>query len=464
MYKKLLSNSIIFTIGNFGSKLLLVILVPIYTFYLTPAEFGVIDLLTTTANLLLPIVTLNIFEAILRFSMEKDESKASVLMNSLMIQVFLFFIFLCISLLLSTFKSINSSQMMFLFLIIITQGVQLSLAQFARGIGKIKIYAVSGILLTLVTGIANIIFVVVLKEGIAGYLLSIVLGNVLSAIFLGLAIKVWTYLKMSYIDKSLLKKMVIFSVPLIPNTIMWWAMNALSRYFVLYFLGTAANGILAVANKIPSVVSLVNSVFFQAWQMSAIEEYDSESKSKFYSEVFKYFSIVMFVFSSGFLFILKPLLLNVLSSEYATAWQFVPFMLISVVYSSFASFLGTNYIAAKQTTGVFSSSIIGALVCTISNLVLIPLIGLNGVGLGSMLGFFIMFVIRVYDTQKFVEMKIDISNFAFNHIIIFMQIGLLYYFNSWLLLLLEFICLLAVLVVNRNMFLAIFNRVKKVTK
>ncbi|MCE2197920.1 hypothetical protein GPX82_02235 [Streptococcus thermophilus] len=72
-YKKLLSNSLVFTIGNLVSKLLVFLLVPLYTYAMTPQEYGMADLYQTTASILLPLITMNIFDATLRFAMEKSQ-------------------------------------------------------------------------------------------------------------------------------------------------------------------------------------------------------------------------------------------------------------------------------------------------------------------------------------------------------------------------------------------------------
>lgn len=183
--------------------------------------------------------------------------------------------------------------------------------------------------------------------------------------------------------------MLIYSIPLIPNALMWWVMNASNRYFILFFVGASANGLFAVANKIPSFLSILNTIFFKAWQLSAIEEYGDESKAKFYSQTFYYFSVVMFVGTSIILMILKYMMGILVSEEFFSSWQFIPFLLIGIVFSSFSAFLGTNYIAAKQTKGIFRTSLIGGTINIILNLIFIPLVGTNGAAISTMISFWL---------------------------------------------------------------------------
>ncbi|MDT2926289.1 lipopolysaccharide biosynthesis protein [Lactococcus lactis] len=414
-YKKRLSNSLVFTIGNLGSKLLVFLLVPLYTYAMIPQEYGMADLYQTTASLLLPLITMNVFDATLRFAMEKSMTKEIVLTNSLVVWCFSA-VFSCFGMIFVYALNLsNKWYLALLFLIILFQGGQSILSQYARGIGKSKLFAAGGVILTFLTGALNIFFLVFLHAGITGYLMSLVLANLGTILFFAGTLSIWQAINFKVIDKEMIWQMLYYALPLIPNAIMWWSLNASNRYFVLFFLGAGANGLLAVATKIPSIISIFNTIFTQAWQISAIEEYNSYQKSKYYSDVFHYLATFLLLGTSAFMIVLKPVVEKVVSSDYASSWQYVPFFMLAMLFSSFSGFFGTNYIAAKQTKGVFMTSIYGAIVCILLQVVLLPTIGLNGAGLASMLGFLTTFLLRVKDTQKFVAIQIKwrifISNF-----------------------------------------------------
>ncbi|MFD1899695.1 oligosaccharide flippase family protein [Enterococcus termitis] len=163
-------------------------------------------------------------------------------------------------------------------MILITQSFQSLFAQYARGVGRIKLYAVNGIIATIVTAFSAVILLAYFKLGVKGYLLSIVLANGLSVIFLFLFLSLRKHIRVTNINKTLIKKMLYYSIPLIPNAFSWWLSNASSRFFILFFCGVQINGLFAVANKIPTLLTMLNTIFFQSWQLSAIEEYDSYQK------------------------------------------------------------------------------------------------------------------------------------------------------------------------------------------
>jgi O-antigen/teichoic acid export membrane protein len=424
-YKKLLSNSFLFAIGNLGSKIILFILVPLYTYYLTTAEYGFVDIVTTTTNLLLPILSANVFEAVLRFAMDKEESQSEVLSNSLLVGGLGALVAVLLYPLLALLK-VDQEMLNYIYVILILQVFQNIFSQFARALGEIKVFAINGIWMTLVMSIANVVLLTRYHMGIAGYLLSIVIANIASILYLIVAVKIWKYMSLSSLNKPLVKKMLAYAVPIIPNSIMWWLINASNRYFILGFLTASANGIYAVSNKIPGILSIVTSIFTQSWQLSAIEEYESEHKSEFYSKVFNYYSSLLFLGTSGILVILKFFMAHFIAPEYYEAWQSVPFLLLSVVFSSFSSFLGTNYLAAKETRGVFRTSVYGGLASLLLNFLLIPFFGLIGAAVASMLSFAIMWVLRIFDTKRYIDTAIDAKNMIMNLALTGIQIGILF--------------------------------------
>lgn len=438
--------------GNLGSKLISILLVPLYTYYLTTTEYGTVDLITTTTSLLMPIISLSIFDAVLRFTMDKSQPTDSVFTNAVVVTSIGTLIVLLTYPVLSYLNTFGDL-LNFMYFILILQAFQSLSAQFVRAIGKVKIFALNGIIMTIVTGVMNIVLLVYLDMGIAGYLLSTIFSNLVSIVYLTIVGKTYKYINLKKINKALTKKMLYYCIPLIPNALMWWVINASSRYFILFFVGASANGLFAVANKIPSLLSILNQIFGQAWQLSAIEEYDSKNKSKFYSEVFNYFSMFMFLATSAILIIIKIGLDFVVAPEFYIAWEYVPFLLLGVVFSSFSSFLGTNYIAAKKTGGVFKTSIIGGIVNVISNLIFVPLIGTNGAGLSTMISFFVIWILRVHDTKQFIDMKLNLKILITNLLVIAVQIGILYLnLNTITELVIEGLLFIILLIVNRSLF------------
>lgn len=446
-FKKLASNSILFAIGNFGSKFISFFMLPLYTYQLSTKEFGIADLILTTVSLLLPIVALSIYESVFRFVMEKDSDIQQIFSNGLFLSMISSVLLMIILFFLRLFKINYATYVMG---IIIFQLFQVLFSQFTKAIDEVKIYTVNGILVTLITVISNIILLVIVNLGISGYLISIIIANLVSCMFLWIKLNLKKYVNFSKVNKEKIYEMLLYSIPLIPNSIALWVNNVANRYFILYFIGPAANGIFAVANKIPTLLGVINSIFFQAWQLSAIEEFKSDDSSNFYSKTFSFYSKFLFLGVSCILAINKIFIKLVVSDNYVSAWKYVPFLLLSILYSSFSGFFGQYYIAAKKTFGVFSTTIIGAVINLIANVILIPTIGLTGAGLSSSLSFFVIWMIRQKDTQKMIATKIDKRNMIINHMIIMIQIFSTLFLTNTLFYFTQIISVILSLFINRE--------------
>lgn len=447
-----------FAIGNLGSKLVKFLLLPLYTYQLTTQEFGVTDIITTTASLLLPVVSLNIFDAVLRFSLDKKTNNASIFSNSFAVGIFSSII---IVLIIPVSYFFNIPHIGFVSSILIAQIFQSLFSYYAKAIGEVKTFAVNGILLSFLTAIFNILLLFFVNYGIAGYLLSIIFANIISNIWLWFKLELYKVVDFKLVKRSEILSLLTYSLPLIPNSVAWWINSMVDRYFILFFLDVASNGIFAVASRIPSLISVLNSIFFQAWQISAVEEYESEDNTEFYSTVFSLYSRFIFVGTSIIFLVLRPLMNLLVSNEYALSWKYVPFLLITVIYSSFSSFFGNYYAVAKKTSSVVSTTIIGAVINIIANAILIPRFGLSGAGIASAIGFFVVLVIRIFDTKKFVKTKLDKTNILLNHLILLTQIYFLFQLEGIPLYSVQIILVLFSLIINKKIIfsaLSIFKR------
>lgn len=463
-YKKLVSNSFVFAIGNLGSKLISFLLVPLYTYYLTTSEYGTVDLTITTINMLLPIISVSVFEGLLRFVMDKNNESEEVLSNSITIALTGYFLFLLFYPILR-WLNVLGDDLVYLYIILFIKMFEQIFAQYTRAIGKVRIFASNGILLTFTTGFLNILFLMFLDLGVTGYYFAMILAYIISVVYLVMTTKLYKNLTWPMYNKKLSKSLVNFSIPMVPNSLMWWLINASSRYFISYFVGISANGLFAVASRIPSLVNIVNSIFTQAWQLSAIEEYNNKSKSEFYSNVFMYLSSILFLGSSIVILAVKFIFDFFFSTDFYVSWKVVPFLLLGSIFSSFSSFLGTNYVVAKKTKGVFKTSIYGGIISLVLNAIFIPLLGIIGAGISSMCSFFAIFLIRYFDTKSYIDLKINWNLFMMSIAILIVQTIILFLeFPQIIELSIECILLISLLIVNKNLFTPLKLLVKSIIK
>lgn len=455
-YKKLINNSIIFTVGSFGSRMISFLMVPLYTHFLSTREYGTVDLMNVTISLLIPILTLELGQTALRFLIDaKNITEENKIFSNISTQIIIVTALTLLALpILNYFNLFGSYTVMFSILLLLRVGNDLY-SQYIRGIGRVKEFAINGILMTLVTVISNIVLLVFLNFKVEGYILSLILAALVSNIYLLYVSDGIKRIKVYNPDKALFQEMLTFSLPIIPNTAMWWIINSSTRYFILYFVGAAGNGIYAIASKIPSIISMATGIFSQAWQLSSFEEYESGSKDEFYTKVFNIYSLFLLVAGSAILVILKPLISILVEDSYYESWQVAPFLILGVIYQSFSSFLGTNYTASKETKGTFTTSVYAGIISLITSFILIPNIGLIGAGVSSATSFFAMFILRLIDTQKYAKIKLNKLPFIITNLILISQIFILFLTEGAQLLVLEILMFALLLFINQKLLISL---------
>lgn len=422
-YKNLAKNSGLFFIANFGSKIVTFLLVRFYTELLTTEEYGTLDLINTTVNLAIPIVTLCITEAVLRFSIDDIENRKKIFSLGLMVGIAGNAVFILTAPLLYHIDFFKDNLFM-LYLLTFANTLYFVCAHFSRGIGKAHIFAMGGFLLTVLQVGLNILFLLGFSWGVKGYLLALIIAHIFTAAFIFYAAKLYKYIGRSF-DKTYLKSMLKYSLPLIPNSVFWWIMQSSDRYVITLMLSSADNGIYSVANKIPSIISTISNIFFQAWQLSSVDEAKSKDKDKFYSEIFNLTALVLICGSSLVMIVLQPIYKILVEESFYMGWQCTPFLMLSMVFSCFSSFFGTNYVAMKKTNGVFVTTLIGAVVNLSLSLIFTRFFGIRGTSLATAVGFGVTAAVRAFDTRKFAKISVKVRSFWLPLVIIIVQAALL---------------------------------------
>lgn len=464
-YKNLINNTIVYFIGILGSKLISFFLVPLYTHYLSTAEYGTADLITVSAAFLLPMITLGVYEAILRYSMDKHTDKNQVIKNALIIFGLSYIVFVLISPIFTLF-GLGKTEIIYLYVLVFFESLSMILGQYARGLGYSKSFAFNGILKTLLTGVLNIIFIVYLDMGVRGYMFALILANLGSTVYLFFRTKVFSRLIKSSFDKNLSKLMLKFSLPLVPNSIMWSLINSSSKYIIRYNLGAAANGLFAISTKIPTIINMGSTVFSQAWQLSIIQEYEEDRDTEdFYTSIFRMYSTFLLIIASLLIVFIKPVLNLLFAEEYFNAWKPVPLLIMGAVFSAFSGFIGSVYTASKNTRGTLKTSIFGSAISLITNLLLIPRVGLLGAGLSSMISYFVMFIMRYYDTIDYIYLTINWKQLISTIVLIMVQTIILFLnLGTKLELIVLLIIFLIILIINRKGIYSTFDLVLRFIK
>lgn len=400
-----IKNMSILTISNFVSKILVFLMLPLYTNVLTTQEYGTIDIISTTINLSIPIFTLSISEAILRYTMEKNVKKEEVLKESLKVIVKGFLILLVFSPITIFFKLPLIYVVIFL-IYYLTTAIANALSYYTKGTNNLKLLGISNIIRALLLVSLNCLMLLVLKLNIIGYYISLIVSDIIFILILLIPVLKNKQKRIKQ-NNQLAKEMKSYSKPFIINSISWWINNASDKYLVLFFCGINLTGIYSIAYKIPSMLEVVQNIFSQAWQISAIKEYKSKEAEAFFSTMYKYYNFILIMTVLIILLFLKSISKILFAKEFYVAWKFVPFLLLAILFGALSGFLGSLYSANKDSKMYAKSTLIGAISNIILNLILIPIFNAYGAAIATFISYLVVWIIRVKNVKKYLELKIE---------------------------------------------------------
>lgn len=256
-------------------------------------------------------------------------------------------------------------------------------------------------------------------------------ANTYFPLYLLIKLKIWKVISWKPENRSLKKEMVAYSVPMGLGNIGWWINNVSDRYIVTWICGLAANGVYSVAYKIPSLLSMFQQIFNQAWTISAVKEYDQDS-SEFYSTIYKAYNMCMVITCAGLILFDKVIAKILFGADFYEAWKYAPFLMISVVFGALVQFLGGIFSAAKESKAFGNTILIGAAANTVMNVAFVYACGPLGAAIATSLSYMLIWVLRLYKVTR--QMKLDISLIrdALSYVLLYLQATLLVFYSyNW---------------------------------
>ena len=457
--KKLLKNTLILSIGVFCTKIINFLMVPLYTRWLSQESYGQFDLLITYITLLLPIITLSCGEAVFRFLIDKSdetERKKNIVSTALAIDIV--GLTISIIIILISYKAFNLPiDILIYFLILLSvETIYDFNLMICRGLKKINLYTISGVLYILCMTIFTVINLKVFNMDLKGIILGYILGYTVSTIFLIIKGKTYSYINIKSVKKTELKKMLKYSLPLIPNSISWWIVNVSDRTIITVILGTTANAVLAVANKIPNICSTFFHVFHISWQENASETVNDEDVNEYYNSIYNKVIITMASICLVILSLNYFVFNFIFSTNYFEAFYLTPILIFSIFVSMIAQFLGGIYIANKESKKNGFTTMIAALSNLIIHIILINYIGIFAATISTLCSYCILYIIRYIDVRKKYELKISIKSKLLTILFVFFTV-LSYINNIYLYIVLFIISSVVFIYINKDYVLKIKN-------
>ncbi len=392
-------NTIILSLCTLLNKGLLFVMIPFFTRWLSVEEYGTYDVFSTYVSFLIPIVSLASSNAIFRLTIDSDKGTAKdYITNGLYINLINFII---VVVFISIFFSKVKVDYFFSFIILLlSEIIDNYLQGYLRALKRLNLYGICRTATAVFTAISVTILVRFLHKGLNGLIIGYSLGFYTSSVLIVIITRFWRYFDIKRFSIERVKELLAYSWALIPNDVSWWIINVSDRQIINMFIGSNANGVYAVACKIPSLCSSVFGVFNISWQESATECLNIENKYIYFRSVYNklvttLLTVCIGVLSCNFIFFNY-----IFDSRYSNARLYTSILVASVIFSTIALFYGGIQISLKKPKENGCSTIVGAIINLVSHLALVHFIGLYAAAVSTLISNIVVMSIRKYQIKR----------------------------------------------------------------
>ena len=428
---ELAKNTLIILLGKFCTQFLSFFLLPLYTKYLTTSEYGIYDLINTYLILLVPVISLELSDALFRFLIDarENEKKERKIISSILCGIIVIIVIVS---LLAIFAGIfiKIEYLYFIIFDVIAMTFSSFALQSARGLGNNREYACGSIVTAFLTITISGLFLIFTQLKIEGILISIGISNLACYLYIYLRLKLYKLIKIKEYDKMQLKSALKYALPLIPNSISWWIINVSDRTMITAMIGSSANGIYSVANKFSSAFVSLYSVFNLSWSESASLYINDADKDKFFNETINEMLKLFSCIGLGIIGFM-PFVFNIfVDANYNEAYNYIPLLILGSMLNIYVGLISAIYVAKKKSKEIAKTSTFAALINIFINLFILKVLGIYGACLSTVIAFLAMFIYRYIDLQKYIKLKLNIK-FVISFIIIMCLSNYLYYKNNY---------------------------------
>lgn len=411
--KEYVKNTIILLLGKLSTQFISFFMLPLYTHYLDTESYGMVDLIQTYISLFIPIIILRFDSAVFRFLIDNREDnthKTNIISNVFIVMIIQTLLFIIGIVVIS--KIIVLKYVELIIVNVIALMFSNILLQIIRGLGNNKEYAISCIIVSVITLISNLILILNFRMDARSILISSSIANIIVSIYIVIKNNICKYIKLKYFSLKKIKKMLKYSLPMIPNALSWWIVSASDRTIITLFIGASANGIYTISGKCSNILNNIFSVFSMSWQETATLHINDTDRDNFFSKMINKIYIIFYSISLIIIIMLPFLFDIIIGEEYIQAYNYIPILLFANTFNILIGLIGGIYVAKKMTTKIANTTIVSAIINIVVNLCLIRKINLYAACISTLIAYLVMAIYRYIDVQKYVKIKLDFTKTA----------------------------------------------------
>ncbi len=405
-FKKLFQTSFIYGLGSIGGSIVGFFLLPIFTRFLHPADYGILEILTTTSSIITIFLIFGMDNSFARFYFDSqtDEYKKQVISTTAIFLICLAGLVIPILLIGSNFLNgflFGQNNYTFLLqLVFLLSGltaffkVPMLLFRIKREAVK---YSVISILNVLLVASLSIFFVVGLRKGVLGIMEGRTIAKIIILLVTYYLIRKDLIFGFSL---NLLKEMLRYAIPIIPAGLMLWILSLSDRYFLLKLADPVELGLYSVGMRFASIIAIAIGAFRLGWGEFAFSRLNRKDRDIIYSRTLTYFIFVTCLILLGLSLFGKELVMLMTTKEYLRASSVIPILGLGIIFSGCYSIFGIGMNITKKMKAIFPITAIPAGLNMFLNYIFIPLYGMIGAAYTTLFSYFLMAILTWYASQK----------------------------------------------------------------
>jgi O-antigen/teichoic acid export membrane protein len=407
-------HTLVFGIGGGLQQAASYLLLPVYTRHLTPADYGVLNLLLVAGSLLSSISAAPVGAALFRsyYDYEAEQGRSLVVSTALFLVLGISGVLLLIGILFSRPLSVlltgDPQYATLAVLVLLTSTltsvkvVTLAVFRAQKWAGRYVIVSAGSLLVSL--GLT--IYLVVFRHlYIAGVVLGSLAGTIVSA-----SISLWLirhHIRLS-ISRLEVHKMLRYGLPLVPENLAGFGFNSADRLVIQAFLGPSAVGLYALGRRFGQIVRLLVIQPYSLAEAPAILSAERDPQAKgFYARLLTYYLLVTAFVSVAISLLAEDVLRIISDQAYWGATTIVPWLCLASVLYGMRNLIGVG-LGLKRRTYWFPIALgAGALVYWPLMMVSVPTMGIGGAALSLVIAYCIMCVVRYFAGQRVYPMRFE---------------------------------------------------------
>ena len=458
----LMNKTLLISIGTMLTKGINLLMIPLFSRWLSTEDYGMFDLFVTYVSLLIPFISLSSADAFFRFSVDTDneEEKKRYISSGLLIYccnlIFIAVIMICI-------HFIFKWEMAIPFLALLVAEVAMNYLQgVLRALKKLNIYSFANVFATIGIMLGVFTLVYIFGFGLKGMVYGYAFGYAFGVVIMIASSKCWKYISINKASLGTCKELVSYSFPLIPNNICWWIINVSDRTIINVFLGPVSNGIYAIANKIPNFCASIFGVFNISWQETAVEVLDSEGRNRYYNSVYNSTISTMISLCGGLLSLNYFLFNYIFDMRYFDARLYCPLLITAVIFSSLTLYFGGLQISFKRPKENGITTIIGAVVNVSVHMLLVKSVGLYAAALSTIASNLVICILRYIRLKKEIPFSLGTDTKLYMLYYIYMFVSCYFIDKLWSACINLLIACIMFLLINRTFLATAVSKVKAI--